>query len=102
MKLTPCLNSTQWQNLWCLVFAFAIPAIAWAATPSVARNEPPAKTVEMFAGMEAGEVEVVMIQQDSTKGTVMIKNKTDKPLTVKMPEAFAGTDLDPKAVVRKR
>jgi len=34
--------------------------------------------------MEAGEIEAILIQKDSTEGTVMLKNKTGKPLTVKM------------------
>ena len=83
--------SQQWL---CLAVAVAIPAILWAASPATSsKNEAPAKTVDLFAGMEAGDIDVVMIQKDSTDGTVMIKNKTDKPLTIKMPEAFGGVPI---------
>ena len=89
----------RWNNGWCAVLALAIPAAALAATPATspkttnAKNEPPAKAVDLFTGMESGEVEAVLIQKDATEGTVMIKNKSDKPLTVKIPEAFAGVPI---------
>ena len=70
-----------------------VPAALMAATPGSRKAAEPAKSVEMFAGMDAGEVDVVMIMKDSKEGTVMIKNKTDKPLTVKIPEAFAGVPI---------
>jgi hypothetical protein len=82
------------MNWSCIALAIAIPVMALAATPSsTAKKEPPAKSVELFAGMESGEIEAVLIQKDSTEGTVMIKNKSDQPLTVKMPEAFAGVPI---------
>jgi len=86
-----CVLIQRWL---CLALAVAIPAILWAASPAAhSKNEPPTKTIELFAGMEAGDIDVVMIQKDSTDGTVMIKNKTDKPLTIKMPEAFGGVPI---------
>jgi hypothetical protein len=71
----------------------AFPLALLAASPASRKDESPAKTVEMFAGIDAGEVEVVMIMKDSKEGTVMVKNKTDKPLTVKIPAAFAGVPI---------
>jgi hypothetical protein len=82
------------RNRWWVLLAAALPAVAWGASPaSSAKNESPARAVDLFAGMEAGEVEAVMIQKDSTEGTIMIKNKTDKPLTIKIPEAFGGVPI---------
>lgn len=46
--------------------------------------------IEMFAAMESGKLEVKLIPTDSTRGHVLLKNKTDLPLSVKLPEAFAG------------
>lgn len=46
--------------------------------------------IEMFAAMESGKLEVKLIPMDSTRGHVLLKNKTDLPLSVKLPEAFAG------------
>lgn len=53
----------------------------------------PAATVEMFAGMKSGDIDVKLIAMDSTKGNVMITNKTKKPLTVQLPKAFAGVPV---------
>jgi hypothetical protein len=64
-----------------------------AATPSAPKETVPTATVELFAGIESGDIEVTMIQKDSREGMVMIHNKTDKPLTVKMPEAFGGVPV---------
>jgi hypothetical protein len=51
------------------------------------------KTVEMFAAMEAGQIDVKLIPKDSTQCRVLIENKTDKPLTVQLPDAFAGVPV---------
>ncbi|HEX7449872.1 MAG TPA: hypothetical protein VF306_20095 [Pirellulales bacterium] len=50
-------------------------------------------TVEMFAALEAGQIAVKLIPKDSTEGRVFIRNKTQKPLNVKLPEAFAATPV---------
>jgi hypothetical protein len=54
---------------------------------------PTATVVELFAGMESGEIEVKVIPKDATGGNITVKNKTDKPLTIKLPEAFAGVPV---------
>src|SRR5262245_59344877 len=78
------------------VLAVAMPNLCWSAVPekSVKRKkQPTTATVELFAGMESGAVSAVMIMKDSTEGTVLVTNKTDKPLTLKLPEAFAGVPI---------
>jgi hypothetical protein len=88
------MKSSMCRSGWCVVLALVIPTMLWAASPtSKPKNEPPAKSVDLFAGMDGGEIDVVMIMKDSSEGTVMIKNKTDQPLTVKIPEAFAGVPI---------
>jgi len=52
-----------------------------------------AQTVEMFQAMRAGQIEVKFIPKDAREATVLIKNKTDQPLTVKLPDAFAATPV---------
>jgi hypothetical protein len=54
---------------------------------------PNAESVEMFAAIEKGDIEVKLIQKDSTECRVTIKNNTKKPLNVKLPEAFAGVPV---------
>ncbi|MBN1910550.1 MAG: hypothetical protein JW818_12470 [Pirellulales bacterium] len=48
------------------------------------------KQVEMFKAIEAGQIEVKLIPKDSTETRVAIINKTKEPLSVKLPDAFAG------------
>ncbi|MBT4864667.1 MAG: hypothetical protein HON53_06015, partial [Planctomycetaceae bacterium] len=55
--------------------------------------DPTAKSVELFAGMEKGLLDVKAIPKDSKKGNLLIENKTDKPLTVQMPDAFVGVQV---------
>ena len=56
---------------------------------SKAETEKP-ETVEMFAAMKSGDIDVQLIFKDAKSGNVIITNKTKKPLSVKLPEAFAG------------
>ncbi|MDA7980430.1 MAG: hypothetical protein MPJ50_16855 [Pirellulales bacterium] len=51
---------------------------------------PDDRTVELFEGMKSGELEAKIILKDSTKGKVFITNKSDKPVNVKLPEAFVA------------
>jgi hypothetical protein len=68
-----------------------------AAKPTLAEKvsaaKQPANQVEMFAAIKAGDIDVKLIPKDSTTGIVMIKNKTNKPLTIQLPAAFAGVPV---------
>jgi hypothetical protein len=51
------------------------------------------ETIEMFRAMESGLIEVDMIGLDATKANLLFKNKTDRPLSIKLPEVFAGVPV---------
>lgn len=51
------------------------------------------QTVEFFEAIQRGELAVKLIPKDSTECRVMMENKTKRPLTVKLPEAFAGVPI---------
>ena len=51
------------------------------------------ETVEMFGAIKDGLIEVQLVPKDSTQCRVVFRNKTDKPLSVKLPEAFAGVPV---------
>lgn len=55
-----------------------------------AKYNPDDPTIELFAGMESGELEAKVILKDSTEGKVLITNKSGKPVNVKLPEAFVA------------
>jgi hypothetical protein len=52
-----------------------------------------AQSVDLFAAKEAGQVEVKFIPKDSTRATIFITNKTDGPLSIDLPEVFAGVPV---------
>jgi hypothetical protein len=77
-----------------VVTLVSIQATVVAASPTKSpKGASPAKEVELFAGMESGEIDATMIMSDASKGVVNIKNKTDQPLTVKLPAALAGVPI---------
>jgi hypothetical protein len=84
-------------SLFCLAIAvILIPALSIAAEGRVSKSgggEMNAETVEMFSAIEKGQIAVKLIPKDSTQSRVMIENKTDKPLNVKLPETFAGVPV---------
>ncbi len=54
---------------------------------------PQHQTVEMFTAIDKGQIDVKLIPKNSTLCRVIIENKTDRPLSVKLPEAFAGVPV---------
>ena len=83
----------------CAVLVAALPLTLLAARPSLKSvdskkaDKPAAKVVGLFEGMASGEIEVKVIPKDSTEGTITVKNKSGKPLTIKLPDAFAGVPV---------
>ena len=55
--------------------------------------DPEAPVVELFAGMEAGQLESKLIMKNEFVGNLLIENKTDGPLTVQMPDSFVGVHV---------
>ena len=49
--------------------------------------------VEFFAAIESGQVEATVIPRDSKKVTLQLKNKSDQPLTIRLPDAFAAVPV---------
>jgi hypothetical protein len=89
----------MWRPLW---VAVAILAVGLCAPPSWSADQPAktpadedetAQTVELFAAMESGDIDVKFIPKDSTRATVLIENKLDRPLRIRLPEAFAGVPV---------
>ncbi len=50
-------------------------------------------TVDVFKAIEDGDIEVKFIPKDAKEAVLLVENKTDKPLNVKLPEAFAGVPV---------
>ncbi|MCA9175463.1 MAG: hypothetical protein KDB14_13355 [Planctomycetales bacterium] len=80
---------------WLLVAAAAlIPSSASAANRVPVRsNTAPYREVPLFEAMKNGEIEVQLIPKDATQATLIVKNKGKEPVSVRLPEAFAGVPV---------
>jgi hypothetical protein len=52
-----------------------------------------AQSVDMFAGIDSGDIQVKFIPKNDREATIVIKNTTDQPLSVKIPDAFVGVPV---------
>ncbi len=93
------LKLRNWRLLCLVLISTLLLATSLAAAQQRARHtklgqyDPAAKTVEMFAAIEKGDISVRLIPKDSTESQVLIKNETGRPLNVKLPDAFAGVPV---------
>jgi hypothetical protein len=74
------------------VLACACPAIG-DEVQGVGRFNPSDETVELFSGIQDGQLEARLIVKSSKQGRVFVTNKSDKPLNVAMPAALAGVPV---------
>ena len=93
--MTACRENWQLRCVGAMVALLVLATMGWAAegrsrAAKFGDYNPADQTVEMFAAMEKGDISVKIIPKDSTQCRVLIENKTDKPLNVKLPDAFAG------------
>ena len=74
--------------------AFCRPALA-AQQQQNGRDAPgtPREEIDLFAGIAQQQLEVRLIPRDDLQCRLLITNKTDKPLSVKLPAAFAGVPV---------
>lgn len=65
-------------------------ATAWAEA-NVAPTA--ADQVELFAGMNDGQLDAKIVELNDHQARIFITNKTSKPLSIKLPDAFAAVPL---------
>ena len=82
----------------CLAYGFSSTALA-ATKKSEKRPitnpkfDPTGAEVELFNGIETGQIEARLMPKGALSGTVFIANKTDKPLNVKVPDAVVAVPI---------
>ena len=54
------------------------------------QHDPAAEEVDLFEAIEAGQVTAKLIPKNAFGGNFLVENLTDKPLTVKLPQAAAA------------
>ena len=55
--------------------------------------DPNAPVVELFKGMEDGQLSTKLLQKNSKTGNLLIENLTKETITVQMPESFVGVHV---------
>jgi hypothetical protein len=95
VEITVMTSNLSRSSFWtALALVVTSPLLVSGATPkSRAKTEAPAPAIGLFEGLAAGEIEVAIIPKDSTEATITVKNKSNKPLTIKMPEALAAVPV---------
>ncbi len=81
-----------------LVFATMSVALGFLAAPrspaaESSSDKSAARTVDLFDAIASGDIDVKYIPKDSKQAQMVVKNNTDQPLTVKLPDAFAATPV---------
>jgi hypothetical protein len=59
----------------------------------IGRYNPNARTVDLFAAIEDGQIAVRLATQGAFSCRTAIQNKTDEPLNVKLPDSFVGVPI---------
>ena len=73
-------------------FALGAIVLIWSATVVCAdkKTQPnptdaAVDTRDIFQARDAGDIEVKLIPKDATRATVIVRNKTDRPLRIALP-----------------
>lgn len=85
-----------WKCRLAVIALMAAAGPAYAYDKGVTKTQEPAEdheVVDMFSAMEAGDIEVRLIPKDAEQANVLVTNKSEKPLSIKMPPAFAGVPV---------
>ena len=85
-------TASGYKTLFLVLLMLLTSAPAFAAKR---RGDEPkaAETVELFAAIKAGDIAVKLIPKDVKEANLLIENKANRPLTIKLPEAFAGVPV---------
>ncbi|MFM8414177.1 MAG: hypothetical protein ACKOCX_05575 [Planctomycetota bacterium] len=68
-------------------------ALLSLACPSIGSDSQGGEPRDVLAAAAAGEVEVRFIPNDSRSAQIVVKNVGDRPLTLRLPAAFAGVPV---------
>ncbi len=82
-----------------VVGGFSVAMALWLLPSFLSAEEPSLKSslqaelVDLFAGIESGQLEARVIPRDSTECRLLLTNKTQRPLSVQLPAAFAAVPV---------
>lgn len=91
--------SNQMKWLLALAMLLSPPSTTFAVGPessdadSTLAEEQESDVVDIFQAIDDDLLEVKFVARSATKGRIVMTNKTDKPVEVEIPEAFAGVPV---------
>lgn len=83
-------------SMYHLLLSLAVVLPLTAAQAKETKNAAPvdeSQAVELFQAMDEGLVEVRLIARNALESSLCVTNKSDKPIVVDMPRAFAGVPV---------
>jgi hypothetical protein len=97
-------SRVRWIFTWVFACAAGLALVAFhPATAADKSNESAAKSsdkgasdkpaVDLFDAMKRGDIDVKYVAKNSREGQLLVKNNTDQPLNVKLPDAFAAVPV---------
>ncbi|NQU23049.1 MAG: hypothetical protein HQ567_17365 [Candidatus Nealsonbacteria bacterium] len=91
MRRFCCTPWFLWSFVWTV--AVLVPATLLAGDSPRKKTLPKGEVVQIFPAAEKGVIDVELIAKGSAKCRLIVTNKTDRPLNVQLPEAFAGVPV---------
>jgi hypothetical protein len=94
-------SRVRWVFTWAFAAAAGLALVAFhpataadkssdAAAKSSDKSTSDKPAVDLFDAMKSGDIDVKYVAKNSREGQLLVKNNTDQPLTVKLPDAFAA------------
>jgi len=74
------------------MFGLAI-AFAFLTTQATAVKDQKAASVDLFEAVHDGKIEVKLVVKNGEEARIITRNKTEQPLTIEIPEAFAAVPV---------
>lgn len=90
------LSKKAWLCSFCLLLSLSLVATAAPKKRIIGKKpqiDPQAETIELFEGIDKGLLEVHLVPHNADGGNVFVTNKSDRPLTVKLPKVVAAVQV---------
>ena len=89
--MTPICKS---RALLSRVVMFVLPLVfALTTTQATAETDQKISSVDLFEAVNDGKIEVKLVVKNGTEARIITRNKTQQPLTIEIPEAFAAVPV---------
>jgi hypothetical protein len=77
-------------GIWAAVLSLSPVLFAADRPQQKAREKPVGEKVDLFDGIAAGQIDVQFIPKDVSHAKLMVTNKTERPLSIRLPPSFGA------------